>query len=394
MKKIYLDVPGKTHSLYTNLINNPPEGYEFISDATVWGKLFEAAHRTNSDSFFALYRTLDIIIPVGLTKAYIERFKKIPKYTDLTYSASHLVFRKEPWVVDLEFVTQLTGAQLTRHSIKHFKKHKTTIEKILRTEYCKKIIPWTDAGRKTILWNLNCKGFEDKIETVHLAVRKKDFIKQYNEKVIKLLFVGSANIPKDFEIKGGKEVLEAFSQLNKKYDNLELVIRSYVPRHIKEKYKKLKNIKIIDKIIPWGLLEQEFKSCDIFLFPSHNTPGLAILDAMSYELPVITTDVWANPELVKDGENGFTIKKSEKIQYYMENFIPNWSSPETLKAIKNAVDPAVVNELVEKTSILIEDTNLRRMMGMAGRDEIETGRFSIEKRNEKLKRIFNEATEV
>lgn len=392
MKKIYLDVPGKMHSLYNELINNPPEGYEVISDAMVWDKLFEAVHRTNSDSFFALYRTLGIIIPVGFTKAYIERFKKIPKDTDLTYSASHLVFRKEPWVVDLEFVTTFTGSMLTRHGIKHFKKYKTTIEKILRTEYCKKIIPWTDAGRKTILWNLNCKGFEDKIETVHLAVCKKDFIKQYNENVIKLLFVGSANIPKDFEVKGGKEVLEGFSQLNKKYDNLELVIRSYVPQHIKEKYKKLKNIKIIDKIIPWDELEEEFKSSDIFLFPSHNTPGSAILDAMSYELPVITTDVWANPELVKDGENGFIIKKSEKIQYYIENFIPQWNAPESLKIIKKMTDSHVVKELVEKTSILIEDENLRRKMGKAGRLEIEIGKFSIEKRNEKLKMIFDEAT--
>jgi hypothetical protein len=30
-------------------------------------------------------------------------------------------------------------------------------------------------------------------------------------------------------------------------------------------------------------------------------------------------------------------------------------------------------------------------MGRAGRNEIETGKFSIEKRNEKLKMIFGEA---
>ncbi|GAI75273.1 unnamed protein product [marine sediment metagenome] len=186
--------------------------------------------------------------------------------------------------------------------------------------------------------------------------------------------------------------MEAFSQLNKKYDNLELVIRSYVPQHIKEKYKKLRNIKIIDKIIPWEELEQEFKFSDIFLFPSHHTPGLAILEAMSYELPVITTDVWANPELVKDGETGFIIKKSEKIQYYVENFIPNWSVPESLKIIKNTTDPTVVEELVDKTRILIENEELRRRMGRAGRQEIEIGRFSIEKRNEKLRKIFDEAS--
>jgi hypothetical protein len=33
-------------------------------------------------------------------------------------------------------------------------------------------------------------------------------------------------------------------------------------------------------------------------------------------------------------------------------------------------------------------------MGKAGRWEIENGKFSLEKRNEKLKRIFDEATEI
>ncbi len=331
------------------------------------------------------------IIPIKLTKAYIDRFKKIPHGADLTYSAAHLVFRKEPWVVDLEFVTQFIGPNDGPHTIRHFKKYKTIVEEMLRSEYCKKIMPWTDAGRKTILWNLNCEGFEHKIETVPLAVPRKDFIKQYNKGVIKLLFAGSANIPRDFEIKGGKEVLEAFACVSKKYDNLELVIRSYVPKHIKERYRGFDNIKIIDEIIPWELLEQEFKSCDIFLFPSHHTPGLVILDAMSYELPVITTDVWANPELVRDGETGFIIKKSEKIPYYVGNFIPNWSAPESLKIIRNTTDPGVVEQLIDKTSILIEDRDSRRRMGRAGRQEIEIGKFSIKKRGEKLRRIFDEA---
>ena len=61
------------------------------------------------------------------------------------------------------------------------------------------------------------------------------------------------------------------------------------------------------------------------------------------------------------------------------------------EAIK-ILDPKVTQDLVEKTSTLIEKEELRRRMGEAGRQEIETGKFSIEKRNEKLKRIFDEAT--
>ena len=329
MRYIYLDIAGKMHSLYNELINYPPDRYQFVSDKTRWTEISKNTCKINGVYDFQR-KILNNIVPVNLVKSYTEQFKKIPDNIDLTYSSGHLIFRNEPWIVDLEFVTHLAG-----YNYNHFKRYQRLIENTLRSDNCKKIMPWTEAGKKTILLTINNDEILDKVETVHLAVHGKEFVKQYNGNKIKLLFVSSANIPKDFDIKGGKEVLEAFSKLNNEYDNLELIIRSYVPPHVKEKYKSTKNIRIIDEIIPWDDLEKEFKSADIFLFPSHNTPGLAILDAMSYELPVITTDVWANPEMVSDGETGFIIKKSEKIDYYLENFIPNWGAQEPLKVIKN-----------------------------------------------------------
>lgn len=390
-KKIYLDIAGRMHSLYKELVSNPPAGYEFITQGTAWDKVSRAATRVDVIYSFQ-ERILNNIIPMNLAKAYLERFKKPPEGTDLTYATGHLVFREEPWVIDLEFVTQLAG-----YNIKHFKRYKKSIERVLSSDGCKRIICWTEAGKKTVLANMNCKGFEHRVEVVPLTVPKKNFTKDFSDKgKVKLLFVGSANIPGEFEYKGGKEVLEAFVRLREKYPSVELVIRSDMPQQIRYKCQGLDNLKLIDGIIPWEQLEEEFKSADIFLFPSYSTPGLALLDAMSYELPVITTDVWANPEMVEDEKTGFTIRKSEKVQYYAENFVPIWNynpASRFMKSIKT-VDPKVVQELVEKTSFLIENEELRRRMGKAGRREIETGKFSIEKRNKKLKRIFDEAIGV
>ena len=389
MKTVYLDVAGRMHSLYRNLVLYPPTGYRFITQGTAWDKISSTAAKANAVYLFQ-ERVLSKAVPVNLAKAYLERFKKLPEGTDLTYATGHLVFRKEPWVLDLEFVTQLAG-----YSVKHFKRHRKLIEKTLASNYCKRIICWTEACQKTVLENMDCSAFGGKVEIVPLAVHKKDFIKDYSDKpMVKLLFVGSVNIPGEFEYKGGKEVLEAFAILRKKYPNLELTIRSDIPPELKVNYQGLDNLRIIDEIVPWEQLEEEFKSADIFLFPSHSTPGLAILDAMSYELPVITTDVWANPEMVENGKTGFIIKKSEKVHYYAENFIPIWDytpGSQFMKAVR-ILDHKVVEELVEKTSILIEDRDLRKKMGKAAREEIETGRFSIEKRNERLKRIFDEGT--
>ena len=389
MKSIYLDVAGRMHSLYQELVSHPPPGYQFVTQGTRWDTAVRAASKLNGIYTFQ-EMILSKAIPVNLAKAYLERFKKPPEGTALTYATGHVVFRKEPWVVDLEFVTQLAG-----YSISHFCRYRRLIERLLTSEYCKKIICWTEAGKKTVLLNMNCEDFVDKVEVVPLAVPRKKFVKEYSKKrKVKLLFVGSANIPGEFEYKGGKEVLEAFVTLRQKYPDLELVIRSDIPAKIKARYNGLSDLKIIDSIIPWEQLEEEFKSADVFLFPSHATPGLAILDAMSYELPVITTDVWANPEMVTDGKTGFVISKSEQVPYYTDNFIPLWdyrTGSRFMRAIETT-DPKIVEEMVAKTSLLVENKELRRKMGRAGREAVEDGRFSPEKRNEQLKRIFDEAT--
>jgi glycosyltransferase involved in cell wall biosynthesis len=154
----------------------------------------------------------------------------------------------------------------------------------------------------------------------------------------------------------------------------------------------LNGVRLIDNLITPEELSTEFKSADVFVFPGHSTPGMVILEAMSYELPVVATDVWANRELVDDGRTGFLIKGSSKVRYFDENFIPLWGEPRFMRAIRRT-DLGMIEELVEKTSILIEDEKLRRRMGKAGRLEIEKGKFSIITRNEKIKKIFDEAIE-
>jgi glycosyltransferase involved in cell wall biosynthesis len=196
------------------------------------------------------------------------------------------------------------------------------------------------------------------------------------------------------EIMGGKEALQAFTILNIKYSNLEMVIRAKLPSHIRSKYAGLTNLKVVEEILPWQLLEQEFKQADIFIFPSHLLHNTVVLEAMSYELPVVTTYIGASGgEYMEDSITGFVAASPEKMPYFLDNFIltsetihRNW-----LVKSSQSVDPKVVDELVTKTGLLIENPDLRRKMGKAARWEVDHGRFSIEKRNERLKRIFDEA---
>jgi len=390
VKRIYFEPAGRLVLFDKGLILYPPEGYEFTTEPTAWDKVTKGIIN-NDFLFFTLQKNiLQKLFPPNLLKSYLEGFlKKAPTKVDLTFARNHLVFRKEPWVVHVEWLTALTGFRL-----KHLERFKPLVIRCLASNYCKRILTWSEVSKKSILHNLP-QTLEPKVEMIPLAVQGKKFVKNYSSNgKVKLLFIGSANIPGEFELKGGKEVLEAFALLSQKYSNLELVIRSDVPSHIRGKCLAHPNIKLVEGVIPWEELEQEFKSADIFLFPGHHTPFNTILDAMSYELPMIITDVFANSELVEDGKTGFVIQPSQNIPHLSEDYIPieHTSLRSQLKKTMGTVDTKVVQGLVEKTSILIEHSELRRNMGKAGRQKVEQGKFSIKKRNEKLKKIFDEAT--
>ena len=387
-KKVYLEPAGKMHSYLKELIRYPPDGYEFITHETALDRSVLEPLLNSNVVYFALQRNLlEKLIPMHLVKSYIERFlKKAPPDAALTYSYGHPIFRKEPWVVEVEWATQLTG-----FSAAHLRRYKGILEKVLASTHCKKIICWCELCRNTVLAGMDCSQFRHKIEVVPHAVAKKEFTKVYNDDKVRLLFVGSANIPGEFDLKGGKEALEAFRLLTNKYDNLEMVVRSDVPPSIKREYEGMPGLKIIEGTLPQKLLEREFLSADIFLVPGHHTPFMVLLDAMSYELPIVTTDAYANGEIVANGVTGFVIPASGSVPYYVSKFIPNGRSRRFRKAIKE-LDHQVLHAVVDRTSILIENPELRRQMGHAGRWEVEHGRFSIERRNEKLKRVFDEAT--
>ena len=389
-KKIYFEPAGRIHSSQQELIDYPPDGYQFITSKTLFDKRI-----VGSDLMFYKLRlsVLDRLMPLNLAKAWLDTFlRKIPEDVDLIYAYNHPVFRKKPWVVSVEWANVLVGRDL-----RYFPRYKKSVEKLLASDYCRKILTWTEMAKKSILLNFNCADFEHKIEVIPPAVHSKDFIKDYNQDKVRLLFIGSVNDPKDFEAKGGNEALQAFTILNSKYDNLELVVRAKLPNHIRSEYAGLSNLRVVEEILPWQLLEQEFHQADIFLFPSHLLQNTVVLDAMSYELPVVTTEIGAtNGEYVEDGVTGFVIASSDKVPYFTGNFILTSETIHRGRLIKatRSLEPKVVDELAAKTSLLIENPDLRRKMGKAARWEVDHGRFSIERRNERLKKIFDEAVRV
>jgi glycosyltransferase involved in cell wall biosynthesis len=385
VKKIYLEPPWKMHAGQHRLVAFPPSAYEFVVAPPPAGRWFEAISRWNIA--YRLMRPVDNIIPTMLTKSYLQRWNKPPAGTVLTYACDHLVFRQEPWVVEVEFATMLAGIHP-----KHLKRFKGTIERKLASSYCKRILCWSEAGRRSLLTNLDSRGFQHKVELVHYSVPPKTFMKEYRSNKVKLLFVGSGTSKDPFEFEGRESgVFEAFALLHQQYSNLELVVRSDVPAKVKAQYGAMENVRIIDKMISREELEREFQSADIFILPSYGTAPFTLLDAMSHELPVVIIDSWANAEYVEDEKTGLVAPKSARLAHYCASTFQPFFVTSQFQEVMRLPDPELVVNLAKRVSLLIENPELRRRLGKTARWEVESGKFSLARMNEKLGRIFDEA---
>jgi glycosyltransferase involved in cell wall biosynthesis len=97
---------------------------------------------------------------------------------------------------------------------------------------------------------------------------------------------------------------------------------------------------------------------DLFIFPSlHENLSNALLEAMSFALPVVATNVGGNPEVVLHGETGILLP------------------PHNPTAIADAI------------SLLAGDPDLRKKMGIAGRRRIED-HFSIPQWVDRLDQLY------
>jgi len=405
-RQVFFEPTGKLHPSFRYLLDFPPAGYEYRLPSGWWKALLRPLERTDV-IYHNLWR-LSPYVPLMLVKSKLDGvFQKPPPRTVLTFAISHVVTRDEPWVLFAEWVHMLVGWDIHK-----LREQKENLERLLASPNCRKILTWCEPARQSFLHHLDCSQFADKIDVLPLAAPSRKFTRSFREDRVRLLFVGSAHASTglaarlgtkgdvyDFHIKGGKEVLAAFARLRSRYPFLELTMRAAVPAAYRRAYARLPGVRFLVQRLSWQELEQEFLSADIYVFPCHQTPPWgSILDAMSFELPVVTTDVYSNDELVEDGVTGFLVKPSSLVNYYDpdEPYMPPMNTTprrreEFLRAIQQ-VDEGTVNDLVEKLSTLVEDADLRRRMGRSARWEVDEGSHSIQHRNRKLKAIYDEAT--
>lgn len=147
--------------------------------------------------------------------------------------------------------------------------------------------------------------------------------------------------------KGIRYLIEAFSQLSKKYPNLNLQIvgEGDEKNNLEELVRKLgieKQINFVG-LLPHEKLPAYYQSACVYVLPSLNE-GMSnsMLEALASGLPLIATNTGGTSELVEEGINGFIVKMKD------------------------------TQDLANKIEILMKDEELRKKMGEASRRKAES----------------------
>lgn len=373
MEKTNIDLICGPHPLFKELINYPPKNVKYnvkIIPNNTYNNVFS--------------RHIKEIVTKIQSILHIPRMMHSRGHSELIHSTRGvLMTTKKPWIVDLEMASSFTGLNwraLRNRSTKYL------ISKYLSSDYCKKILPYSQAAKKNLMEWIDCDKFKDKIEVVHPAYHTTKIKRRYSDKVTLSFICRTSPIDLDFYIKGGHDLLKAFQILNKKYDNLHLKIKGSIPKHLR---KNLKNVTFIEENLPREQFCEEFLyNSDIYVQPTLvDTFAIAVIEAMSTGLPVVATNMFAMPEIITEGYNGFLIKTNMHWDKYVK-FDPEYKQFNKDVA-KN--HPEMIDDLVKKLSLLIEDKNLRKRMGQNAFKTVDSGKFSIKKRNQQLKKIYDEA---
>lgn len=186
-------------------------------------------------------------------------------------------------------------------------------KRILKSKRLHRIVCISEACKRTIELEYG-KEIAEKTRVVYPYMQNhlKDKIGHAGE-MVEFLFVST-----QFYLKGGRETVAAIRKVHEEGYNVHLTIISNL-EEIGDLCEGLEFISCYQANIKKEKLHAEyFSKADVFILPSYQDSfGLVYLEALSFGLPIIATNMYAIPEMVIDGKNGYLADLP--IKYFEDN---------------------------------------------------------------------------
>ena len=208
---------------------------------------------------------------------------------------------------------------------------------------------------------------------------------------IECLYVSS-----DFNLKGGKEIIECFERLRARgITNVHLTIITKINKIEKElmlRLQKMDNVNVLEFNLTKDELFKVYASSNILLHPTRQDSfPLVVLEAAKAGNVIVASDLYGIPEIVKDGYNGFLL--SPIYRFFNNKNMPNekvWNNrKETIYS--DYVDRAVVDRLELILVELLDDRKKLKKMALNSFEHSRSNElnesFIIERWNELFEEI-------
>lgn len=370
------------HELYHSLIIKPPEDVSFIipppQNALRYLYPIYKAFGDNSLVRHMITAIQNLFLCCGKAEDDVDCLhflQIIPK-----------TIPNKPYVIDFEHVIGLADF------IKLDSATRERIYSFLSDNRCHKVIPVTYAAQNSLkrLFPDLYENIAHKTEVIYPALpnyhdlfsNQMDYthVSPHPDR-FKLLFVGN-----DVYRKGLHELLSAFKTLESKYNDMELYVISDAPNRLKRDHLS-ERIKYFDPVFSQqDIIKKFFLTCDLFVMPTHcDTFGMVFLNSLSCGRPIVTTEQFAAPEIVKPKYNGLFVRSKRLL--LEEYLFP--SRTITKRYLTDALEALLVNELVEKIEFLYLNRDVHTNMSKNAIKDFEIdGKFSVDVRNRKLKEVY------
>lgn len=183
----------------------------------------------------------------------------------------------------------------------------------------KKIIAWILERQSVVVvlsesWKsyINCISPKANVEVLPNYVRMPPPFEKLKSNFVRVSFLGIVG-----QRKGVYDLLPAFCEAKKVVDSLRLVVAGN--GEVSKAQKIADQIFISESVEFKGWIDGEKKlsllrETDIFVLPSYNEGlPISVLEAMSYGIPVVTTNVGGIPELVRADVDGYLLAPGDRV---------------------------------------------------------------------------------